>query len=273
MNPENQLNQQKPNFERIAEIIIQEWASSKKEVHDSVINTWVEKFQKDWEKIEKGKISYPLNPHLEELLKEYHLKDFLPDFRYMGFMFPNWVKFPEEMKKIQIQRKGFPMELLQVLKLFHDSPSGITINFIRKQKIQAKIQNAELVKVINSLLFEYWKENDFPFQVGKIYPEDISDWGKYFNSRLSEEKAKTSKKGRKTGNIQFKRIIYCLWKYLQEYTRIKAEEGAGYSNEQARFISKFLEIHGLIENADLQSRKEDNIAHYLKAYKKRIDIN
>jgi hypothetical protein len=106
MNPENQLNQQKPNFERIAEIIIQEWASSKKEVHDSVINTWVEKFQKDWEKIEKGKISYPLNPDLEELLKEYHLEDFLPDFRYMGFMFPKRVKFPEGMKKNKSKEKA-----------------------------------------------------------------------------------------------------------------------------------------------------------------------
>lgn len=267
MNPENQPNQQKPNLERIAEIIAPEWASDNPEALASVIESWVNKLQKEWENIEKGKISYPDNPLLEEMLNEYHLELLLPDFRFLGFMFNKWISYNINFKSFSVQMKGFSLELIQALKLFHDFPKGITINLIRKQKIQASIQNHKLIEIIIQFLFEYFKEHDFYLEKGKPYPEEITDWGAYIQKRFTEEKARISQKGRKKGNYQIKRITFFLWKYLQEYTEIKGEAGAGYSNEQARFIFSFLEIHGLIENPDLITRKEDIIAYYLKAYK------
>lgn len=57
--------------------------------------------------------------------------------------------------------------------------------------------------------------------------------------------------------------------YLQSFTSLKAEKGTYYSNEQARFIFEFLEIHGMID-PKLFSRKEDTISGYLKAYQKEI---
>lgn len=265
MNPENQPNQQKPNLERIAELILPEWASLNK----SGFSLPHHIIQKNWENIEKGKISYPDNPHLEDLLKqnEYHLEALLPDFKFLGYYFSKWFVAGNTLfSMVTNQIPKFEFELIQALHYLHENKQvEIQIKSLKK-KGGILIQNPDIIQIISGSLFEYFKENDISFEMGKN-PEDISDWGAYIKERFAEEKSRTSKRGRKKGIYQIKRITFFLWKYLQEYTDIKAEAGAGYSNEQARFIFSFLEIYGLIENPDLLTRKEDIIAYYLKSYK------
>jgi len=270
MNPENQQNQQnqqKPNFERFAYLILPDWASAVPKSAPSIFESWINNYQNEWENIEKGKISYPENPLLEELLQEYHMEAFLPDFRYLGFTFLKWKNAENNFFSRKKELKGFHFELIQALHFLKQN-NQVEI------KIQSKvanggitIQNPELINIIRQGIFDYFKENDLMLFVGKPYPENIADFGEYIEQRFQEEKANTSQKGRKRGSYQIKRIIFHLWKYLQEYTEIKAEAGAEYSREQARFIFRFLEIHGMIENPDLIARKEDVISYYLKTYK------
>lgn len=268
MNPENQPNQQKPNFERIAGVVISEWASKNPEAHDSVIDSWIEKLQKEWGNIEKGKISYPDNPLLEDMLKENHLEAFLPDFRFMGYLFSHWFEAIKNFQPNQFKNRiqSFSFELIHALHYFlENNQVEIQIKSLKK-KGGISIQNPDLIQIIQESLFEYFKENSYLHSAG-YNSEEISDWGEHIQESFKEIKAQVSKKGRKQGNYQIKRIAFFLWKYLQNNTEIRAEAGAESSREQARFIFRFLEIYGMIENPDF-SRKEDIISYYLKEYKK-----
>ena len=267
MNPGNQQNQQKPNFERIAETVISEWASGNSKAHDSVINSWIEKLQKEWESIEKGKISYPDNQLLEDLLNEYHLEAYLPDFKFMGYLFSHWAEAMKILNSIPTKNRftKLTFELIQALHfLMENNQVEIQIKS-KKLKGGISIQDSDLIQIIQQSLFEFYKEHKFIDSPGNNQ-EEISDWGEHIEKAFNEIKAKISKKGRKKGNFQIKRITFYLWKYLQDNTEIKAEEGAESSREQSRFIFRFLEIYGIIDNPDF-SRKEDNISYYLKAYK------
>jgi hypothetical protein len=267
MNPENQPNQQRPNFERIAYLTIPDWVLIAPENLPFVLESFKNSYLKEWENIEKGKISYPDNSLLEELLKEYHLEAFLPDFRFLGFSFIKWVNAENKHFGRKKVLKDFHFELIQALHYFSENKEV-------KIKIQSKvktggitIQNPDLINTIQQGIFDYFKENDLMLFVGKPYPEDIENWGEYIEQRYQEEKAHASQKGRKKGSYQIKSITFHLWKYLQDFTEIKAKVGAEYSREQTRFIFRFLEIYGLIENPDLIARKEDTISYYLKAFK------
>ncbi len=264
MNPENQPNQQKPNLERIAEALSIDWEELDNIPLDSA-KSWI--IQKELEKVEKGKISYPDNPILEELLKEYHLESMLPDFRYLGYYFSYWYKIFELFNPNQLTSRIniFAFEILQALHYLQENNQvEIRINSLQ-EKGGITIQSPDLIGIIQEKLFEYFKEHHFLHPSG-YNPENISDWGEHIKEAFKVVKTKVSKRGRKQGNFQVKRISFTVWKYLQNYTEIKAEAGAGYSREQARFIFRFLEIHGMIENPDLITRKEDVISYYLKTY-------
>ncbi len=264
MNPENQPNQQKPNLERIAEALSIDWEELDNIPLDSA-KSWI--IQKELEKVEKGKISYPDNPILEELLKEYHLESMLPDFRYLGYYFSYWYKISELFNPNQLTSRIniFAFEILQALHYLQENNQvEIRINSLQ-EKGGITIQSPDLIGIIQEKLFEYFKEHHFLHPSG-YNPENISDWGEHIKEAFKVVKTKVSKRGRKQGNFQVKRISFTVWKYLQNYTEIKAEAGAGYSREQVRFIFRFLEIHGMIENPDLITRKEDVISYYLKTY-------
>jgi len=267
MNPENQPNQQRPNFERIAYLTIPDWVLIAPENLPFVLESFKNSYLKEWENIEKGKISYPDNSLLEELLKEYHLEAFLPDFRFLGFSFIKWVNAENKHFGRKKVLKDFHFELIQALHYFSENKE-VEIKIQSKVKTGGiTIQNPDLINTIQQGIFDYFKENDLMLFVGEPYPEDIENWGEYIEQRYQEEKAHASQKGRKKGSYQIKRITFHLWKYLQDFTEIKAEVGAEYSREQTRFIFRFLEIYGLIENPDLIARKEDTISYYLKAFK------
>lgn len=269
MNPENQLNQQKPNFDWMNWIFPMFLKKSDLEEY--------------WE---KGKISYPENPQLEELLKneEYHLEAFLPDFRFMGFIFSDWIKHENKGKEIE---KNLLLEELEALKfLFENKDIEIKIKSLKKKE-GISIKNNVLIDVIKESLMTFFLKNDklynqydkyFHKGISLTYIEplnyldfDLDSWNKYLDFRLSKENA--SKNGRKIESISIYKIVYLLQKYLQVFTEIKAKEGAGYSNQQGRFIFRFLEIHGLIDNLiEKNVQKEDMILHYLKSYRKRNKI-
>jgi hypothetical protein len=258
MNPENQQNQISPNFDWM------DWIFNPEKKSDLV---------KYWE---RGKISYPENPQLEVLLKmeEYHLEAFLQDFRLMGFIFSDWIKHENKGKEIE---KNLLFEELQALKyLFENKDIEIKIKSLKKKE-GISIKNTVLIDVINESLLNFFMKEDKYYKFDKYfnkinpsYPNlDIDSWGKYLDFRFSKEKEKAFRKGRKIESIALYKIVYLLQKYLQVFTELKAEEGAGYSNKQGRFIFSFLEIHGLIDNLIEKkvSRKEDIILHYLDSYR------
>ena len=73
---------------------------------------------------------------------------------------------------------------------------------------------------------------------------------------------------RSGNNPEYKTSTNWLRRYLEFYTHLKTEPGKFYSREQARFIFDFLEIHGLIKDAEKISNKEDVIGYYLNSLKK-----
>jgi hypothetical protein len=262
---------ERPNLKRIAKVfgyyIDEELIDFKSETFEEW-NPDINEIAFTSKMISEGRISYPVNPSIEDLIKKYKLEAMLPDFSLMGLYFAKWKDFDQDVNKIAVKRKGLNIELLQTLKLLYDYKNGLSFNIIRKQKVHASIQNSILIEAISQSLFEFFKEHDFNLSTGNPWPKDIQDWGEYFDSRINEQKIQTSKKGRKRGNYSVKKIIFYLWKYLQEYTEFKAEAGAGYSQEQARFIFCFLEISGLIENPKLITNQEDFIGYHLKDYRK-----
>lgn len=260
MNPESQ---QKPNFD------FMDWIFKPVKKSDLV---------KYWE---KGKISYPENPQLEDLLKmeDYHLEAFLPDFRFMGFIFSDWIKHEKQGKEI---KKKLLFEELKALKfLFENKDIEIKIKSLKKKE-GISIKNPVLIDVINESLANFFMKHDELYKFDKYfnkinpsYPNfDIDSWGEYIASRFSKEKA--SQKGREIESIAIYKIVYLLQKYLQVFTEIKAKDGAGYSNQQGRFIFSFLEIHGLIDNLIEKqtetSSKETIILYYLQSYRKKNKI-
>jgi hypothetical protein len=259
----------KPNFERIAQSNILDWS----QFTDYIVN--IPSYNYKWKLISEGKISYPENQFLMPLLEEYHLENMFPDFKYMGFMFSEWNDFYLNRTNEISEKNKFDLELFQAIKLLQHFEKGISINIIRKQKLQASIQNQDLIKIIYKGLIEYFREeHQFDYDILHSEPnkkfESVfgKDWDDYLEFLLSKVKAKTSKKGRPNHSQYIKKMINCLWKYLQEYTDFKAEEGKVYSNDQARFIYNFLHILGLIDKTNKRFNKQDIIGYYLMANKK-----
>lgn len=267
MNPENL---QKPNFERI-ELKFKKGLSrpiyaspTKKEKSD-----WI----KTWEAITTGKISYPDNPKLEDLLKEYNLEAFLPDFKFMGFIWTEQAKKEKEFKEQEIIDNNIELEFLRALKFLKENTKiQIRINSAKDNK-GITINSPDLIDEIFQNLFESYKkyENLNPdgyFKYGSSPFEYGIDWWKHIDIYFQRAKSLASQRGRRIESLIIYKIVYLLQDYLQENTEIKAEAGARYSNEQARFIFSFLEIHGLIENPELIAKKEDTIQHYLTYLRK-----
>lgn len=252
---------EKPNLERLSLIFDPYWAPKSKKIFPQIA--------KDWEDISEGKISYPENPLLEDFLKEKGIESMLPDFLFMGFMFKRWNQTKEMLIKTKDYNKGLRMELLKALKLFEEYKEGVSC-MIRhsKFKVQTEIKNEILVMVIYESLYKYFREVDEVIHFDHaLYKKDTSDWGAYLERRIKEIKPKA---GRIRGNWHIRRMIFHLWKYLQEYTEFKAMEGTGYSNIQAKFMFDFLKLYGLIENPDSISNEEDYIGNHLKEYRKSL---
>ncbi|HAQ20666.1 MAG TPA: hypothetical protein DCR40_15765 [Prolixibacteraceae bacterium] len=263
---------EKPNFERIAKVLVIDWTVP--DYRKSILS-----LKRNWKNISEGKISYPENPKLKALLEKNHLENMLHDFKYMAFTYCEWLTIEKEEKGRENLLNPIEIELLESLKLLHDFERGISLNIIRKQKTQTSIQNPKLIEVFQKSLFEYFKKYDFKFLFDDWYHLDYrnkeinySEWGDYFALRIQRYKSINIRRGRPEIGQVIKGIAVSLHVYLQSFTPLKAEKGTYYSNDQARFIFEFLEIHGMID-PKLFSRKEDTISGYLKAYQKEIAKN
>lgn len=147
---------EKPNFERITKALVIDWTVP--DYRKSILSLkW------NWKNISKGKISYPENPKLKALLEKNHVENMLPDFKYMAFTYCEWLTIEKKEKEREDLSNPIEIELLESLKLLHDFERGISLNIIRKQKIQSSIHNPKLIEVIKKSLFEYFKKYDFKF--------------------------------------------------------------------------------------------------------------
>jgi hypothetical protein len=272
MNQEYKSEQIKPNFERIAFFLAPQWQKAKPEIYSSMKDEAEEMYKDIWGRIEKEEIESTYYSNLKELLKEYDIESMLPDFLIIGYHFRRQYKAickirtdlnSEEID--EIKKRDF--SVIEALNFLHESNYEAEI-ILKSLKFGEKISliSPGIIDLLYKGLLEYHIENDIFFEKGNN-PEEITDWGLYFKERYKEEKAKISKKGRKKGVYIIKKIALKLWEYLQEYTNIKAMEGTHNSREQARFIYRFLDIHGLIEESEYKIRKEDIVSYYIKKAK------
>jgi len=241
---------EEPNFERIK---------------DSIVSASAEVYQLEsvWIKLKLGKLDNFSSASLEELLKEYNLEMLISDFLLLGHF------FSEHMKKVkpsnQQIKNNTEIELLQTLNLLLNNNEGIKIDFYKKSQHEATIQDKILIKFIKEGLLEYLKRR-YSSSYDWNYLDIDKDWEKYIKDRLLELKKESRKRGRPNENRHLINMIFSLWKYLQNYTELKADEGKTYSNRQAKFIFQFLKIHALINQSI--SNEKDIIGYYLKTYVK-----
>lgn len=255
---------EKPNFERITQSFRQ-----CKSLRDEII---IEGLINDWESISQREIDWIKISLLEDLLKEYEMDMFLPDFLLIGFHFIEKIK-DHEKYRIEKPTKGdiYEAELFNALELLLNNDKDISIEIYRKQIHQVSIHNPILIRKIKEALHEKMEAG----YTGRYYSEyqlDIkADWGKYIKGKLTKIKESSPRKGRPKENNQLKSMIFCLWNYLQNNTQLIADNGKTYSRRQARFIFSFLEIHKLIDQSI--TNKEDVIAYYLNTFKKSRNEN
>jgi len=241
---------EEPNFERIK---------------DSIVSASAEVYQLEsvWIKLKLGKLDNFSSASLEELLKEYNLEMLISDFLLLGHF------FSEHMKKVkpsnQQIKNNTEIELLQTLNLLLNNNEGIKIDFYKKSQHEATIQDKILIKFIKEGLLEYLKRR-YSSSYDWNYLDIDKDWEKYIKDRLLELKKESRNRGRPNENRHLINMIFSLWKYLQNYTELKADEGKTYSNRQAKFIFQFLKIHALINQSI--SNEKDIIGYYLKTYVK-----
>lgn len=245
MNPENQLNQPKPNLKRIAEIFGK--ATYPTEKHFQYL-------QKDWENIEKGKISYPDIPDMEALLIEEDIPlSLLPDFNFMGLQFKLQKEWISEMNKGYQKDKSYYLELFQSLIFLQERNEGIKIKINSiNNKAGISIQNPFLIEVIKKALIQHSKQ-----RIGKsLNQKDMPIYLKQFKD-FTKQSGRGDKK-----HSSFGINIYILKLYLQEFPELKDKS----ERKQNGFIFKFLKLWGLIDISD--SYKEDIIRISLKNYLK-----
>ena len=282
---------EKPNFERIADAMAGDWMSEQP-LLPYLITGWENiNYYRNNKNIEDGDqvlasfYTYPENDSLIDLLNDYNLIHVEADFKLLAWEFIN------TLRMVKLHQSATPkghreskLELLLALKLLLDNnKNGVSINFIRKQRVCGSIESSDLINIIKTALFEHFEKHDTDIYVARKRPELIrlkvpeqnEDWGKYIDLRIEQERYTISdlrKTKRKDANWLIKHVTYCLWNYLQKFTEIKAQDGSEYSNEQGRFIFRFLDIIGLIDDAEKIAKKEDVVGYYLKTYKKEIPI-
>lgn len=255
---------EKPNFERIAEVMAIGLANSPEEI-PSTKNAWANYFNGKWELNSKANFFPTDKLQLRDLLKEYKLEAFHDDFRFIGDeIYIQWIFSSIEYRNKKNGKNPYDWELIKALKIFQDNEKGISINIIRKQKVISSIQNPELINIMQKSLYKYFEDLVFN-SITEIKPTNNQEWEKLLESKYSEGKAKSSQKGRRRDEKKIYRFVFYLWKYLQVYTEIKAIPTATYSKEQAKFIFDFLVIYNLIDSENIQSQ-EDSIANYLNSY-------
>lgn len=279
MIPENQAHQPKPNFERIAELSIPKFFRGDIDSFKEQLEIRVNKLKEMWDDIEKDKISYPFDQNLVKLLEEKQLGTLLPDFKMMLCLFCDWYK-KDKVQIIKDSELDF-FELFQALVfLSQNNQVEIIIKSLNKKE-KITIKRPKSLEVIQESLLDYWhKLNNEPVNLDILHlwkpilinslkykrqeSLNINNFSKIFGNSLHTIKNKIFKKGRQEGNYQIHVISYNLWKYLQTFTDFKSDIEHSPSNEQARFIFRLLEIHGMIKNPELITKKEDVISYYVK---------
>lgn len=238
-----------------------------------------------WTDISGGRINYPEYPELETLLKLYHIEDMLPDFRFMAFIFLDWQTSENKPKERIEQHDKIIYELLQVLNFFYKEKENFVIKIDTMSAIKVKpisVKSPELIDIIKQSLFNHLQTNDFRFINLKNYlfpktfdekTDDKTNWGEYFEKRLLQYKRIYFSKGRPKKGNGIKKMVFTLHSYLKSFTKLQAQKGAVYSNDQARLIYKFLNIFNLIEKPSKGSDEADFIANNYLNKKKKIRSN
>lgn len=251
---------ERPNIERIALLFSPDWTIKSMPLISS--------FEKQWEKIESGETSYEHSDDFLEMLKEYNLELHFPELKFLLYSFLKWSKFTEFVNSDIIKaNREKNTELLNSLKLLHDCKGKASLIISTPTNGKYTIQSSGLIEVVTHALLEHFKVSDTEYLIKGILDEQI-DWIEYVNAAFEKQKAKTSRPGRKKGDFTKNKIVFYLWKYLQEYTQLKAAEGKEYSNDQAKFIFQFLKLNNFIDTNNEISKKEDVIGYYLKEYRK-----
>lgn len=258
---------EKPNFERIADLLVSRNNNeSISKAKEDLIKIYLDK----WEWITDERLYYPEYPELGKLISEYNIpENLLPDFRFIADRFLG-TKGAEYSHSIMERNLKKNYELIQALKFIIDEKKGYKIEFKSNGNLKTKlvrIENQSLIHIIEKSLFDYFKENEEDYSEEETEKSGLEP---FLNLKFEEEKGK-QRKGRKRSCNNIGKLAYYLQKYLQEFTEIKCKEEAGYSNEQAKFIFKFLEIFGLNNKIKGYSNIEDNIAYHLTQYKKSIE--
>ena len=244
----------KPNFKRIA------FAMQNKDPEARKVS---------WANMPRETLPELDNKKLEELLEEYNLIEYLPDFIYMAEHFLDDYSVVKSAYNRGLETGRKKNELLHALKLMYDNPlNKIKIN-IKKNKgkiYSTTIQNEELLNIIRNALLLNCINADWNFRKGCINPGEIEDWGKYINIIFEMECHTIKRKGRRIKHLGIGYMITTIQRYLQEYTCVIAEQETSISRTQASFIYKFLLSLNLLQD-DLAWR-EDNIRHILNKYRK-----
>lgn len=100
----------------------------------------------------------------------------------------------------------------------------------------------------------------------------FKNWSEYIDYCTQNEKRYLNdfQTHEKDKSFLVKNIVFNLWTYLQSYTPIKANDGSQYSNEQGKFIFRFLKELGIIDKKI--AKEADVIGYYLKTYNKHQPI-
>lgn len=260
----------KPNFERFIGMMLGDEPDypTNTERIELMRNGILADWEADWEEIEEGNLSYPVNEGLVKLLSNYQLEDFLTDFYFLGIIISERIKkswdYYDSLKSDDL----FDLELLGALNFLLKGNADAKIKLIGR-KNSASITHPDLIEIINDCLTNYFKNSDF-YQLSGYPSEDGNKtWAEYITERLNIQKSNMSMdKGRKPSNPEYKKVTNWLRRYLEFNTKWKTEEGKFYSNDQVRFIFRFLQVHGLIKNPELITYPEDVVGYYLKSEKK-----
>lgn len=273
---------EKPNFDRLADVYAKDIQKSVFEYEKNIDSFSREKKRmiKQWKAIEECKTDnegveeiaelYKYNDiiALKNLCEEYEIGDYYPDLRFIAFDF-NMIKKAIVMTKnartkSKLESSNSESEVLSTLSTFLTHKNGISINFIRKQRVVGSINSKELLDVIYAAVLDHFKKNDLNIKLDLIPMSEIeNDWLQYINFCIYQ-KGITIKED-KTWHI--KHCVFILWTYLQYHTPLKSKEGSDFSNEQGRFIFALLEIVGIIDKTKNVAKKADVIGYYLKTYR------
>lgn len=277
---------ERPNFNKIAWILDyftdEEYEKADycfndiDDIDSNTIYQWNDKIQEliiSWADISEGRIDYPEYPELKTLLKTYDLEDILPDFRFLAFIFLDWHTSINKPKERIEKHEKIIYELLQALIFFYKEKENFVIKIDTMNAIKVKpilIKSPELIDIIKQSLFNHLQYNDFKFVKLQNYlfpktfdekTDNKTNWGEYFERRLHQYKRKYFSKGRPKRDNEIKKMVLTIQSYLESFTQLKAKAEATYSNDQARFIFRFLEIFDLVKKPSLGSDEADFIAN------------